>query len=127
MKKGLIILFSMLLCVFCFAGCGKKEPEEPETIEYDKAVIGTWMESYWDSGYTFREDMTGKDIYWDQEFTYTALDGTLILTFTDGVWADKTFSYTVDGNVLRLTEILETPADGSAPEDPGTWEYTKTE
>ena len=72
MKKILISLLCVLLCTTCLLACGKKDKEE-ETIPNDEAIYGTWTESIWDSGYTFREDGSGLDIFWDQPFTYTAI------------------------------------------------------
>jgi len=115
MKKiisGLLIL----IVVIALSACGKKT-EEIETIPNDSAIVGTWTESYWDSGYTFNEDGTGKDVFWDQPFTYTAIDGNLTITFTDGTYADKEFTYTISDGTLTLTK------EG---EDGGTFSYIKS-
>ena len=82
MKKILISLLCVLLCTTCLLACGKKDKEE-ETIPNDEAIYGTWTESIWDSGYTFREDGSGLDIFWDQPFTYTAIEGDLVITYTE--------------------------------------------
>ena len=97
-----------------------------ESIANDAAIYGTWMEDYWDSGYTFREDGTGEDVFWNQEFTYTALDGKLVISYVEGLWAEKEFTYTVAGNVLTLTEV-SAPTEEGATEEVGTWDYTKKE
>lgn len=121
MKKSAIVVLLIALSVAALCACGKeKEPETP-VVENDAAIFGTWMEDYWDSGYTFREDGTGTDIFWSQEFTYTALDGKVEIVYTEGLWAEKEFTYTVAGNVLQLTEVLAPDAS----EEPGTWDYTK--
>ena len=114
MKKRLISLLCILLCILALCACGKKEEEE--IIENDAAIIGTWTESIWDSGYTFNEDATGMDIFWDEPFTYTAVEGDLTITYTAGLYQDKTFTYEVNDNTLTLTK---------SGEDGGTWSYTK--
>ena len=106
MKKALISLICILLCTTCLLACGKKEKEE-ETVPNDEAIIGTWTESIWDSGYTFREDGSGLDIFWDQPFLYTAVEGDLVITYTDGTYQDKKFTYSVDENTLTLTRNTE--------------------
>ena len=127
MKKLSAVLFCALLCIMALSACGKKEEPQPETLANDAAIYGTWMESYWDSGYTFREDGTGKDIFWSQEFTYTAIDGDLNIAYVEGLWAEKEFRYSINGDVLTLTEVVEMTEDGMPVEDAGTWEYTKEE
>lgn len=127
MKKSIAVLLGVFLCIMILAACGKKEEPQPETLANDSAIFGTWMEDYWDSGYTFREDGTGKDIFWSQEFTYTALDGDLVITYVEGLWAEKEFTYSINGNVLTLTEVVEETEGGMPVEDAGTWDYTKTE
>ncbi|MBO7730385.1 MAG: hypothetical protein J6S31_05975 [Lachnospiraceae bacterium] len=106
MKKILISLLCVLLCTTCLLACGKKEKEE-ETIPNDEAIYGTWTESIWDSGYTFREDGSGLDIFWDQPFIYTAIDGDLVITYTEGIYQDKQFTYSVEENTLTLTRNTE--------------------
>lgn len=115
MKKIFSVLLIITL-VAMLAACSKKVPEE-ETVPNDSEIMGTWTESYWDSGYIFNEDGTGKDIFWDQEFTYTAIDGKLTITFTDGTYADKVFTYSISEGSLTLTK------EG---EDGGTFSYTKS-
>ncbi|MBR3308592.1 MAG: hypothetical protein IKG00_01635 [Lachnospiraceae bacterium] len=127
MKKVFAIILSMLVLGLALTACGKKEEAPVETLANDTAIVGTWMEDYWDSGYTFNADGTGKDIFWSQDFTYTALDGNLTISYVEGLWAEKDFTYTVAGNVLTLTEVTEPSADGQPAEEPGTWDYTKTE
>ena len=101
MKKSMIALLCILLCTICLLACGKKDQEE-ESIPNDEAIFGTWTESIWDSGYTFSEDGTGMDIFWDQPFTYTAVEGELVITYTEGTYQDKKFTYTVEENTLTL-------------------------
>lgn len=127
MKKIFAVLLSILMVTVCLAACGKKEEEPTETLANDPMIIGTWMEDYWDSGYTFREDGTGKDIFWSQDFTFTAVEGSLKISYVEGLWAEKEFTYTIEGNVLTLTEVVETGEDGAPAGEAGTWDYTKSE
>ena len=114
MKKTLISILCILLCILFLGACGKKEEEE--IIENDAAIVGTWTESVWDSGYTFNEDGSGMDIFWDEPFTYTAIEGDLKITYTAEIYQDKKFTYQVDESTLTLTK---------SGEDGGTWSYTK--
>lgn len=123
MKKFIIILLCAVLSLSCFTACGKQEQEEEETIPNDAAIVGTWKESYWDSGYTFNEDGTGTDIFWEEEFSYTAIEGNLVLTFTSGLYKDKKFTYTISDNTLTLTKVITDPET----ESEGTWSYTRVE
>lgn len=121
MKKVLILILCAVLCISCVTACGKESKKEEETIPNDTEILGSWKESYWDSGYTFNEDGTGKDIFWDEDFVYTAIEGKLEITYTSGLYKDKKFSYTISGNTLTLTKIITDPET----ESEGTWEYTK--
>lgn len=127
MKRFLIVAIAMVMCVLCLAACGKKEEEPVESIvPVDEELLGTWMESYWDSGYVFNEDGTGKDIFWSQDFHYKAENGNLLIAYDEGLWAEKEFTYVISGTTLTLTEVLD-PATSSASDKPGVWEYTKKE
>lgn len=121
MKKFLVLMLCILMGVLCIAGCGAKKEEENQVQENDPQILGTWMEDYWDSGYEFREDGTGSDVFWNQEFTYTAVDGNLEIAYTEGLWAEKKFTYSIFENTLTLNEILPT----GSTEEPGRWDYTK--
>ena len=125
MKKLLICFLCMFLIAGCLCACGKKEEAPAESIANDSALLGTWMEDYWDSGYTFNADGTGKDIFWGQDFTYTAQGGSLQIVYVEGLWAEKAFTYSINGNTLTLTEAVETNENGEPAEEPGTWDYTK--
>ena len=105
MKKISVMIVCIFLCGILFTGCGavQKEEETPAEIPNDEAVVGTWTEDYFDSGYTFSADGTGSDVFWDLSFTYTAHDGVVTITYDDETYAPETFSYSVDGNTLILT------------------------
>ena len=93
------------MCGILITGCslGKKEEETTAAIPNDEAVVGTWTEDYFDSGYTFAADGTGVNVFWDLAFTYTAHDGTITITYEDETYSPETFSYYVEGNTLVLT------------------------
>ena len=93
------------------AGCGKKEAPQSESSVASQGLIGTWKYDAWESGYTFREDGTGRDLFWKQDFTYYATRGTLVLTYNEGLWAEKEYLYLIEGNTLTLAEVPE-PAEG---------------
>ena len=115
MKRFLAIILCAILALTMLCACGAKEPE-PEK-ENDKAVIGTWQEYYFDSGYVFNADGTGTDTFWDLTFTYTAYDGKITLIYDDELWGASQYDYVISGNVLSMTRI---DTDGAE-----TFEYTK--
>lgn len=116
MKKITAILLSLCLVVAVFTACGQEE----EIIENDTAVVGTWSEEYFDSGYIFNEDLTGTDTFWDLTFTYTAYDGTITITYDDEIWGSVAYTYTVTGDTLTMTR--ESTEEG---EEPTSYSYTK--
>lgn len=105
MKKILAVMISMILCVGLLAGCGEKKPEEETTPEIinDAAVVGTWSEDYFDSGYTFNDDGTGRDTFWDLPFTYTANEGVITITYDDTTYGIDKYSYSVDESGTHIT------------------------
>ena len=105
MKKILTIIICAILCGIMITGCsfGNKEEETATEIPNDEALMGTWTEDYFDSGYTFAADGTGLNIFWDMSFTYKAHDGVVTITYDDDSYSPETFSYSVEGNTLVLT------------------------
>lgn len=100
-KKFLTIFACVLSAVLLLCACGAKEPEPDKTN--DPAIVGTWKENYFDSGYIFKADATGTDTFWDLTFTYTAYDGELTLIYDDELWGASQYDYTVTGNKLSMT------------------------
>lgn len=119
MKKALILILCLILSASFITACGQKE-EAQEPVPIDETIVGRWVEDYWDSGYVFNAEGTGEDIFWGQTFHFTTQDGRLTIKYDEGTWADKVFSYSVNGNILSLTG----EEDGS---EAGTWEYHKAE
>lgn len=117
-RKRIIAIIAVIalacLCSFTLAGCGAPKEEEETTIPAsanDPAVVGTWSEPDFDSGYVFNEDLTGRDTYWDGlTFTYTAYDGVITITYDDETYAVDRYSYTVDGDTLSMARL----SDGGA-------------
>lgn len=101
MKKIASVIACLIFAAVLLCACGAKEPEPEKTN--DTAVIGTWNESYFDSGYIFNADGTGKDTFWDLTFTYTAYDGELTLIYDDELWGASQYDYTVSSNKLSMT------------------------
>ena len=129
MKKNLIFVLCIVMLTALLVACGKKEEPKAEAVQNDSAILGTWTESYFDSGYTFNEDGTGVEIFFDQAFTYTAADGMLTIHYeqTDVPYADKEFTYTVSDNSLTLDRPAITNADGSIASEAQTFTYTKAQ
>ena len=110
MKKKIITIICLCLCMGLLPGCGGQKQEEETTVAAeanDTAVIGTWSEPDFESGYIFNSDLTGKDTYWDLTFTYTAYDGVVTITYDDDTYATDRYSYTVDESGLTMTRITE--------------------
>ena len=105
MKRLTAVILCLMLCGTLLAGCGigqKKEEETTTAAENDAAVLGTWSEDYFDSGYIFNSDGTGRDMFWDLSFTYTALDGVLTITYDDSTYGIDKYSYSATETSLTL-------------------------
>lgn len=120
MKKRIALLIVLCLFTLLLAGCGEKKTEEEPTIpvENDAAVVGTWSEPDFESGYVFNTDLTGRDTYWDLPFTYTAYNGVITITYEDEKYGQDRYSYTADETTLSMTRI----SDGG---DAKAFSYTK--
>ena len=109
MRKRLSAIAAVaVLCIsaLLLSGCGAPKPEEettPSVQANDSAVVGTWGEDAFDSGYTFRPDGTGLDTFWNLSFTYTAYDGTMVITYDDDSYGIDRYAYTVDESSLSMT------------------------
>ena len=105
MKKFSVLALCIILTITLFTGCSlfKKEEETEPAPVMDEAVFGTWSEDYFDSGFTFLRDMTGKDTFWDLSFTYTAYDGIITITYDDETYAQAKYTYSVSGDTITMT------------------------
>ena len=105
MKKYLALGLCLVLCLAFVSGCrnGKEEETTVDVQANDPAVLGTWSEDYFDSGYTFNEDGTGRDTFWDLPFTYTALDGVITITYDDDTYGIDRYSYSVTDTSITMT------------------------
>lgn len=114
MKKTVSMIICLIMCGLLLAGCGaKKEEETPTTVPIDEAVVGTWTEDYFDAGYIFNADGSGRDVFWNVAFTYTAHDGVLTIVYdedpdTNTVYGTDRFNYTVEDSVLTMTRQSDT-------------------
>ena len=109
MRKRLSAITAVIiLCLsaLLLTGCGEPKQEEettPSVQENDAAVVGTWSEDAFDSGYTFNSDGTGRDTFWDLSFTYTAHDGVITITYDDDTYGIDKYTYSVDETSLSMT------------------------
>ena len=111
MNKKIISFLCLCFCLLLLAGCGGKKAEEETTVpaaENDTAVVGTWSEPDFESGFVFNSDLTGKDTYWNLSFTYTAYNGVITITYDDETYAADRYSYTVDESGLSMARITDT-------------------
>lgn len=129
MKKNLICILCMIILATLLVACGKKEEPQPEVQNNDPAILGTWTENYFDSGYTFNEDGTGVEIFYNQAFTYTAVDGALKIHYeqTDVPYEDKVFTYSISDTTLTLDRADITDASGNVVSPAQTFTYTKAQ
>ena len=116
MKKFLIILATLLLCGTCLVACGNKKGQQstPKSSEskIDNALVGTWDDSllpenqqlgcYW----TFNKNGTGENGLLDETIKYTASDGKIHIKYDSGL-GEYDYTYSIDGDILTLTEITE--------------------
>ena len=108
MKKWIAIIVCLVMCAVFMSGCGtQKEEETTPAQENDPAVVGTWSEDYFDSGYTFNEDGTGRDTFWDLPFTYTAYDGVITIKYEDETYGLDKYTYSVTDNSITMTRQAE--------------------
>ncbi|MCF0228939.1 MAG: hypothetical protein HUJ76_04500 [Parasporobacterium sp.] len=108
MKKILTLILCVVLAAAVMTGCGaQKEEETTAPVVNDPAVAGTWTEPDFDSGYVFNEDGTGRDIFWDITFTYTAADGELVITYDDEKYGKDRYSYMASETELTMTRSTE--------------------
>lgn len=135
MKKGARFLISLIIGVFLLTACGKGGPSKNAVL--DPEIFGTWRQITEDgsasledlgipSGYIFREDGTGEDLFWALSFTYQTDKGVLYLDYDDASCDDSDYTYSIDGDVITMTrnakdavtmlyqkEPAETPPEGT--------------
>lgn len=125
----------IMIALLTFTACGKEEPEETtaESVAAvnDPALLGTWAESVFDSGFIFNADGTGKDTFWDLTFTYTASNGIMVLYYDSEIYGASNYKYATDGYELTMTRTdtetadtfvytkvgVEAPVEGEVPAD----------
>lgn len=111
MKKAILILLVMSLCIGILAGCSNKEPDAPKSPETTKApetqksILGTWEYKGMDCAYVFNADGTGAYRYYgaDMPFTYTDDGSTVSVLFT-GNTAPNVLKYTIKGKTLSIED-----------------------
>lgn len=104
--------------MLALCACGKKE-EVPQVSEaLDSAVFGTWNQISTDgsttledigipSGYTFNEDGTGTDLFWDMNFSYQTSAGVLYIDYEDASCDDAKYTYSIESNVITMKRIAD--------------------
>lgn len=117
-KKLLTILIFAAISGFALTGCGGPKPEtgsaSVDTSVVKMQLVGTWKQITEDgspslddlgipSGYIFYVDGTGKDLFWDMEFTYTVTGSNLHITYKDTLGEDTDYIFELSGDILYLT------------------------
>ena len=96
MKRTFIaiaIIAVLSVSLFVLAGCGAEE---------SKGLVGSWKYNGSTTFmYTFNADGTGS--YAGRNFTYVD-DGSSVTITYDGDTASGTYSYTIEGNTLKITD-----------------------
>lgn len=99
--------------------CGKQEEELPQASEaLDSAIFGTWNQISTDgsttledigipSGYTFNEDGTGTDLFWNMSFSYQTSSGVLYIDYEDASCDDAKYTYAIVANVITMKRIAD--------------------
>lgn len=113
MKKITALILALCLACMALTACGSDD-----TVQSDAAVVGTWAEDFFDSGYIFNEDLTGTDTFWDMTFTYIASDGIITITYDEEVWGKADYTYSISGDSLTMQRI-------SDDEETQAYTYTK--
>lgn len=113
MKKLTALIIALCLTCVTLTACGGDEP-----VQSDSALVGTWSEDYFDSGYIFNADLTGTDTFWDLTFTYTAGDGIITITYDEDPWGKADYTYSISGDSLTMQRI-------SDDEETQAYTYTK--
>ncbi|MCF0142978.1 MAG: hypothetical protein HUJ75_06335 [Parasporobacterium sp.] len=104
MKRILSAILIAVLCIGVLTACKGGSDEEPTPVSVnDPAVVGTWTENNFDSGFIFNADGTGLDTFWNLSFTYKAADGSMELAYDEEMWGSNHYSYTVEGDSLTMT------------------------
>lgn len=114
MKKILALMLSLCLIGGILTACGE------ETEVTDAELIGTWVSDYFDTGYIFNEDYTGTDTFFDLSFTYTAEEGTIIITYDEEIWGTVEYTYEITDDELTMTRVSSDDDD-----DPDPYTYTR--
>ncbi len=114
MKKFLLVLSAVLICVTCLVACGDTKGNQggDKKAKLDLAIVGTWDDSllpqdqqlgcYW----TFNKNGTGINGLFDESFKYTASDGKMHLVYDSGL-GEYDYTYTIENDIITLTEITE--------------------
>lgn len=119
MKRLIIVILGMILCIGLFAGCGKQEPTgsgNSQARELRKELSGSWIQISGDegpslpemgipSGYVFYLDGTGIDTFWDMTFTYSADGEKMHIAYDDSIGEDWDYLYTIEGDRLTMTRV----------------------
>ncbi|MBO4834715.1 MAG: hypothetical protein J5483_01255 [Lachnospiraceae bacterium] len=111
MKKAVVLFVCLIGSIAILAGC-RKGPAKDAVL--DDAIFGTWNQITEDgsasledlgipSGYTFNEDGTGTDLFWDLSFKYQTDQGILYLDYDDVSCDDSDYTYVIDGDVITMT------------------------
>lgn len=118
MKRRMIgviaLTLSVLLSVFCLAGCGdskstdsKTETTKVETEEVkDSVLVGTWDANEAEgAAYVFDKDGTGKWDMSDYAMNFTYVDnGTTVEITYEGSSETQTWEYTIEDNTLTMKD-----------------------
>ena len=115
-KKILPILSLCLILGAVVCGCGQKGNAGGSGANQpaNEALVGTWTQVTDDgtpslpdvgipSGYVFRENGEGEDLFWNMEFTYTATTDTIHISYKDSIGEDTDYKYSIENDTLTMT------------------------
>lgn len=119
MKNKILLIITVCLvlgAVVC--GCGQNQPAggsgSASADPAQAALIGTWTQVTEDgspslpdvgipSGYIFRANGEGEDLFWNMAFTYTVTGDKIHISYEDSLGEDTDYLYTLEGGTLTMT------------------------
>lgn len=124
MKKTSALTAIMIILILCLASCGKPDAQTAETgtqaqtetaapetaapgTVSDSALVGSWEEDVFDSGFIFNADGTGTDTFWDLTFTYSTTGNEVLIVYDTDLYGASNYTYSISGDTLSMTRIDE--------------------
>ena len=118
-KNHRILIIVCLMLGLMAVGCGQNKSEEGSQSASAKALaasfVGTWTQVTDDgtpslpdlgipTGYLFRDNGTGVDLFWDMPFSYTITGDVIHISYDEKNNGEVTdYQYVFEGDTLQMT------------------------